>query len=287
MIGRSKTWLWWLAGFLCALVFGRGGMAAEAQTAPERGAPDDRKVVVDARQPFTAEERAKAEKLIDAYLAPPPNLTAEQKAEIEKLMADLAAADPQKREAASAALVKLGPAALAPLSEAAKSKDAEVAARAAAAAKLITDQAEAANIRQLNEVYYAAKSVLEFRIAEANKTSGSTGSMAAEMEKAGKADEAAKYRQKAQAAEAVAKALDRLKSQLKRPPERTCYMIYQLELVKPQSALDLFERQARIDALEHAGKISSAVAAKVRQAIACDRALGSPDRAGEEARAWQ
>jgi hypothetical protein len=30
MIGRSKTWFWWLAGFLCALVFGRGVTAGEA-----------------------------------------------------------------------------------------------------------------------------------------------------------------------------------------------------------------------------------------------------------------
>lgn len=273
VIGRSKSWLWWLAGVLCALVFGRGGTAAETPTPPERGAPDVREVRVKARQPFTAEQRAKAEKLVDAHLAPPPEPTAEQKAEIEKLIADFGAADPQKREAASAAIVKLGPAALAALGEASKSKDAELAARAAAAAKVIADQAEAATIQQLNEVYFAAMSVLEFRIAEANKTSESAGSMAAEMGKAGKADEAAKYRQKAQAAEAVAKALSRLKSQLKRPPEQTCYVIYEVEPPKPQSALDLFERQARIDALERAGKISSAVGAKARQVIGRERVL--------------
>jgi len=30
MIGRGKSWLWWLAGFLCALVFGRNVAAQEA-----------------------------------------------------------------------------------------------------------------------------------------------------------------------------------------------------------------------------------------------------------------
>ncbi|HOX04770.1 MAG TPA: hypothetical protein PK280_00090 [Planctomycetota bacterium] len=30
MIGKGKSWLFWLAGFLCALVFGRSGLAREA-----------------------------------------------------------------------------------------------------------------------------------------------------------------------------------------------------------------------------------------------------------------
>ena len=107
MIGKGKSWAWWLAGFLCALVFGaRAGAAEEGPRAvalygirPGPGGVDAPAV--------NPEQQKKAEGLVADYLAPVAAVepTPEARAAIEKLVKDLGSNDAKTREEASAAVV--------------------------------------------------------------------------------------------------------------------------------------------------------------------------------------
>jgi hypothetical protein len=164
MIGRSGSWLWWAFGAICALVFGADAMAGQAAVrygvAPRP--PVDNPAV-------TEEQKQKAEKLVADYLAPVPAAepAAEQKAAIEKLIKDLASNDFKVREEASANIVKQGPAALGVLREAAKSTDAEVATRAAAAIVAIEKAAHQAQVDDLKKLGTAGSIVINQEVAKA------------------------------------------------------------------------------------------------------------------------
>jgi len=179
VIGSTKSWLWWLAGSLCALVFNAAARAGEIMVkygvAPRP--PAD--------QPAANEAQKKqAEKLVADCLAPvaaaEPN--AEQKPAIEKLIAGLGSKEFREREEASAAVIKQGPAALGALREAAKSKDPEVAGRAATAVGTIELMARQQMVDELKKVPDAARVVLQQQMNDSRAAQGQA------LQAAGKAD---------------------------------------------------------------------------------------------------
>jgi hypothetical protein len=198
MIGRGKSWFWWLAGFLCALAFGSKAESAEAVALygvrPVNPGGVDQPVV-------NPEQQKKAEGLVADYLAPvaAAEPAAEAKAAIEKLIADFASNDAKTRDAASAAALKQGPAALALLRAAFDSKDAEVAERARAAATAIEAAARAPKIEELKKLGFVAQNVVNQKWAEANQAAVAADKTAAETEKSGDAAAAAKTRAEAKA----------------------------------------------------------------------------------------
>jgi hypothetical protein len=127
-------------------------------------------------------------KIVEEYLAPvtPAEPTAEQKAAAAKAIADFASQDFETREKASAEVLKLGPAAIAALREAGKSKDAEVAKRAAQALSVIEGrphllkQMQEASRSDLNEALDACgrTTLDELRKAEAEAAKDESGKLA-------------------------------------------------------------------------------------------------------------
>src|SRR5512137_1843345 len=101
VIGQTKSWVLWVAGALCALVFGRPVQSGE-QIQMDYGVRQ--RPLPPANQPAIGEEdRKKVEKLVAEYLAPPAvgEPSAEQKAAVEKLVKEFGAADFKAREDAS------------------------------------------------------------------------------------------------------------------------------------------------------------------------------------------
>ena len=215
IIGRSKGWLWWLAGCFCALVFGRGVRGDEpveslfgVKPAPPRDAapvapkPPPPPVQEDARQ--------KIDKLINDYLAAqgPAPATAELKDKIARLIKELGDNEWSVREAASKALVDIGQPALAALKEALKSKDAEVAMRAREAVEKI--EGAGSTVEGLRALGHAAQAAVQKRLLEERRLSAEKAGAAAEAELAGKKDEAEKARAGAKQAQANTAALAKL-----------------------------------------------------------------------------
>jgi len=212
IIGRSKGWLWWLAGCFCALVFGRGVTAREAvgplygvepvNPAPVAPKPPPPPVQEDARQ--------KIDKLINDYLAAqsPAPATAELKEKIARLIKELGDNEWSVREAASKALVDIGQPALAALKEALKSKDAEVAMRAREAVEKI--EGAGATVEGLRALGYAAQAAVQKRLLEERRLIAEKAGAAAEAELAGRKDEAEKARAGAKQAQANTAALAKL-----------------------------------------------------------------------------
>ena len=197
MIGRTRSWLCWLAGALCALIFGANSRAGEAQAKygvqlrPIRPPADNPAV--------TAEQKQKAEQLVADYLAPVAAVepTADQKTAIAKLVQDFGSADFKTREDASARAGKLGPEALGQLREASASKDAEVSTRAAAAIAAVETAARQGTVEELKKVRDAAAQAVSSRMNEARTAQAKAAQAAAAAEKAGQAEEAAKARAEA------------------------------------------------------------------------------------------
>jgi hypothetical protein len=198
VIGQTKSWVLWIAGTLCALVFGRPVQSGE-QIQMDYGVRQ--RPLPPVNQPAVSEEdRKKAEKLLADYLTPPPagEPSAEQKAAMEKLVKDFGSADFKTREDASVQAAKLGPAVLGLLREAAKAKDPEVASRAGAAVVAVENVARQATVDEMKKIQNASIRVVSQQIndtryrllVKANET-------AAAADKAGKADEAAKAREEA------------------------------------------------------------------------------------------
>ena len=189
LIGKTRSWLWWLAGFLCAWVFGPGAEAGEIARPGDNLPPD-------ARQPAVknAEQQKQAEKLVADYLAPvaAAEPTADQKVAIEKLIQDLGSADFNVREAASAGIVKQGPAALALLREAAKNSDAEVATRAGAAVVAIEAAARQGFVGELKKIQGAAVNVIQKQLGDARMAQAKAQKAAEEARPAGKQEELAR-----------------------------------------------------------------------------------------------
>jgi len=216
MIGKGKSWLWWLAGFLCAFVFGsRAGAAEEGPRAvalygirPGPGGVD-----APAANP---EQQKKAEGLVADYLAPvaAAEPTPEAKAAIEKLVKDFGSNDGKTRDEASAAVVKQGCAALGQLRTALASKDLEVAERAKAAVAAIETAARAPKLDELKKLGFVGQNVVRQKWTEANQAAATADRAAADAEKAGKADEAEKSKAEARAARERAAALSALLRQV-------------------------------------------------------------------------
>jgi hypothetical protein len=207
IIGRSKSWLWWLAGLFCALVFGRAAGAAEAQ--PEYGVRVDPKAAVPAMPakprppaPDSDDLKQKANKLIDEYLSgqTPPAPGEELKAKIAKLVKELGADDWAVRENASKEIVAVGKPALAALKEAANSKDAEVAQRAKDALAQI--EGSGTIVDQLRALGGVGQTALQERTTAERKAVTSKAGEAGELELAGRKDEAEKLRAAAKQAQA-------------------------------------------------------------------------------------
>lgn len=212
MIGQTKSWLWWVAGFVCALVFGKNTCAGE-MAKPKYGvniAPPP------VEQPVAnAEDVKKAEKLLADYLAPAlAEPSAEQKATTEKLIKDFGSPDFKTREDASVAIVKVGQAALGQLREAAKSKDPEVASRSETAIKGIEDAARSGVADELKKLGSAGQSAVMKQLGEANTARNQALQAAEQAKTSGKADEAAKFTKEAEAAGVRAQALNALFRQL-------------------------------------------------------------------------
>lgn len=218
MIGRGKGWLWWLAGALCALAFGRGARCQEAQA--EYGVrPVGPPSAVPLMPRGDEESRQEAGRLVDAWLAAnlsaPAELTDELKARIGKLVGELGSDDFQKRENASAELVRIGRPALDALRQAAKSPDAEVAQRAAAAVEKIDAGPALDRLRGLG---WIAQVVIGERVRDERKAIISAAGAAAEAEQAGRKDEAEKLRTRAKEARARSDALGKLAALITQPP---------------------------------------------------------------------
>jgi len=220
MIGRGQSWLWWLAGSLCALVFGRWAGAGELPAPkPVYGMP--------ARPVVNEQDQQKAEALLGEYLAPvpAPEPPPPAKAEIEKLIKDFASEDAKAREAASAAVVKQGRAALGLLRAALGSKDAEVVERSKLAVAAIENAERAPKIEELKKLGFAGQNAVRQKWTEANAAAAAAEKAAAEAEKAGKADAAAKSRAEAKAARERAAALSGLLRQVSPAVMQARYMM--------------------------------------------------------------
>jgi len=94
MIGKGKSWLWWLAGFLCALVFGKSATAAEPATEKYGVRPRPPIEVPDKpKAPASLEESADWKVLVEAWVFCKPladsgkSTTAQRKEAVEKLQA--------------------------------------------------------------------------------------------------------------------------------------------------------------------------------------------------------
>jgi len=214
MIGRGKSWLWWLAGLFCALVFGRSGVAGEQAEQPVYGVRVDpgfiAPVAPKPRHPADDEARRKAGQLIEQYLASqnPPPAGDELKARIDKLIKDLGANEWDVREKASKELSGIGRPSLDALKEAARSKDPEVAQRAADLAAGIAD--DKATLEQLRDMGATGLLALQERLATERKAVTGKAGAAGEADLAGRKDEAEKLRAEAKQAQANVAALVKL-----------------------------------------------------------------------------
>jgi hypothetical protein len=198
IIGRTKGWVWWLAGLFCALLFGSQAGAAEAVALyGVRVGPEP----VEA-PPATEAEKKQAGELVDAWLSAgaPAEPSDEERKAIAALIADLGAKDFAAREAASAGLVKLGPKAAGQLREAAKAGDPEVAQRAGKAIADIEAAPRQKVVEELRKVRAGAQAVLGERIRKEQDAAKSAAAAAEKLEAEGRKDDAAAKRAEAEAA---------------------------------------------------------------------------------------
>jgi hypothetical protein len=200
VIGRTKNWVWWITGTLCALVFGRPVFSGE-QIQMDYGVRQ--RPLPPVNQPAVSEEdRKKAEKLLADYLTPPPagEPSAEQKAAVEKLVKDFGSADFKTREDASIGAAKLGPAALGLFREAAKSKDPEVSTRAGAAVAAIENAARQGKVEELKTIQSAAQTIIQQQMTDARQAEVKVRDAIRKAEADGNQAEAEKLRAEAKAA---------------------------------------------------------------------------------------
>ncbi|HOX04769.1 MAG TPA: hypothetical protein PK280_00085 [Planctomycetota bacterium] len=197
MIGRGTSWLWWLAGAMCALLLGprAGGMEVPAPVYGIRPVGEEGQV-------DKPDQQQKAEALLNEILAPvpAPEPPPAVKAAIEKLIRDFASEDAKVREDASAAVVKEGVPALGLLRAAFSSKDAEVAERARTAAMAIEAAAKAPKVEELKKLQPAGRQVVNQRLLAVTRAGDEAEQAAAAADKAGDAAAAEKARAAAKAA---------------------------------------------------------------------------------------
>ncbi|HOX08585.1 MAG TPA: hypothetical protein PK280_19475 [Planctomycetota bacterium] len=225
MIGRGKSWLWWLAGLLCAALFGRVGAAEEPVQAlygvrvePGFVGPGDPSTPMPPPpSQLDVNLRQRANQLIDEYLAAQTEAApaGELQARIERLVKDLGADDWGTREKAQKELVSIGRPALAALKAAAGSKDPEIAQRSTAAIAQIDGAGN--SVDQLRAIGPLARTVVQERLAAERKAVTGRAGGAGEAELAGRKDEAEKLRAEAKKAQANAALLVKLTELLTQP----------------------------------------------------------------------
>jgi len=158
-IGRTKSWAWYLAGVMCAVVFGRAA-AGEAVAQPEYGIRVRRPVKL-TKPAVTKEQKEEAAKLVDKYMAASDRkITDTEKKKIARLVRELGDEKYAVRENASKAIVKYGSKALKQLKVALKSKDAEVAQRAEAAISAINSSGGSPVVTGLRRIRAASIQVI-------------------------------------------------------------------------------------------------------------------------------
>ena len=236
LFGKAKSWVWWLAGFLCALLFG-----TRAQGGPgAAGAPGALAAAAAGKEDTPA---ARTEQLVEDYLKAPAPVepAAEAAKEIARLIRDFGSEDFEVRDAASRAITKHGAAAIAALRQALKSQDAEVVSRAElalAAIEATVRQAKAGEIQALYKKWGApVLEVVQRKYVELVQAARTAAAAALEAEKAGKAEAAEQARAQARSArerEAVMASLYRQIAPPPPPPPNG--MLRRTVLVTPRAA---------------------------------------------------
>jgi hypothetical protein len=191
IIGRTKGWLWWLGGLVCAIVFGSRAQAAAAKALygvrprPPQPRIDEKSV--------TAAQKDKADKLVDEWMAggKPAAPSAAEKEQIAKLIESFGSGDFRVRETASREIVRFGGKALPQLEEARKSSDAEVRTRAEAAVNSIKSGAGGEQVVELRKIRAAAHVVITARRSELQKKTYQLMLEARKLKGEGKDDESA------------------------------------------------------------------------------------------------
>ena len=209
MIGRTKSWAWWLSGLFCAFVFGRSAAAQDSRDDGRRfqtmygvrpiqqderiqlkyGVRPSPVLPEPIEQPPARpgpDDHAKAAKLVADYLTvpAPARLTAAQRTRMDKLIEDINDARHENRESASAELAQIGAAALPALRTAgqgsgtASRRARQVIARIEAAAR---DPIAA----ELRKIAAAAQAVIAEKLAEQARWAQESGQIADEADKTG------------------------------------------------------------------------------------------------------
>ncbi len=201
LVGNVRCWVWWMGGFLCALLFG-GPTQGCAPAAPEPVAAKPRP-----KPPGAAKEKPLTPKeLVEDYLRPvaatEPSKEAGEK--IEGLIRDFGSEEFKTRDAASRAILKHGPAALRALRKAKDSKDEEGANRARGAIAVIESRVRQTKARKIAELKGKAKSaavqLVRGKYAEARKATGTAAQAVRAAEKSDKPGEIEKARAEQRAA---------------------------------------------------------------------------------------
>jgi hypothetical protein len=211
MIGRTKGWIWWLAGLLCAALFGSRAEAAAAK-ALYGVRPRPRPMPRIDEKSVTEAQKKKAGKLVDAWLSAesPGEPSAAEKKEIARLIVDFGSGNFATRKAASEEILKYGGKALPQLNAALKHKDAEVQQRATRAIAAIKSSAGNRQVAELRKMRSAAHVVIRARQGKLRSAAYKAKLQIAALEQQGKKDEVRKKREEIAEVNRKSAALTRL-----------------------------------------------------------------------------
>jgi hypothetical protein len=216
IVGKTASWLCWIAGLICALA---QTVRGQARVLPQ---PAYGVVPLPPRsmQPgVSAEQMRQAAELVQQYLVPvkatepAPGL----QAKLEGVIRQLGSERYLEREAASAELVKLGPTALGVLRAAAEDRDLEVAARAWSAIAAIETHARQPIVARLKQLGYAAVMAAGQQISAAQSAAAAAEAAASKAEWAGDDERIAQARAAKAAAESRLRLLVRLTGRIALP----------------------------------------------------------------------
>ena len=235
LFGKAKSWVWWLAGLLCALLFGpraQGGPGAA-------GAPGALAAAAEGKEEAPA---ARTGQLVEDYLkAPAPaEPAAEAAKEIARLIRDFGSEDFEVRDAASRDITRHGAAAIGALRQALKSPDAEVASRAEVALATIEAAVRQAKAGEIIALYKKSGApvleVVQRKYVELTEAARTAAAAALEAEKAGKAEEIAQARAQARSAREREAVMAGLYRQIRPPPVAPPYgMLRRIVLATPRA----------------------------------------------------
>jgi hypothetical protein len=277
MIGRGKSWLLWVLGIFCALIFGRSALAGEAKRVPKYGAPPpppppprtdpaagkleesaDWKKITDAwsycgplaagGKSTTAERkevdaRLKAAKeAVDRLVASRLLLVAEAgllKQEADKLRADIYRNPPTDSRVTCYEMAYFPPAQ-------------QSLTRLKKRLPLLENLASNGKVK---------KAVMNKVLSSVDKDLATLGD-----EKQVEKLQEAERKEAAEVTAKVEAAVVKIRRILT-PPPVMCYKAMPVPIRKPQSAKETRERLAKIEALERDGRLLQSVAAKLREGL--------------------